>query len=136
MPRAAFLACLALLVSAAAVPAQAAGPLFGTVKRGWVSTSRSGHPLTRVPTNAKQLVASFEWARAPTPGLALTIDWLGPGGELRARWKDRTQKGDRPGTILWTSVARKTLAAAPGTWHVVLKVDGRSRKSLSLAVPR
>src|SRR5262249_46494638 len=116
------LTCLLALACAAAVPAEAAGPRYGTVSRGWISATRSGPALRRMPGKANQLIAHFEWLRVPTPGLPLEIDWVTADGQLRAAWKNRTLRTDRPGTVLWTSIGRKVLGAQPGRWHVELRV--------------
>ena len=130
------IACLLALCALAAAPATAAAPRYGLVQHGWVSVSRTSHSLSRLPVHAKGLVAHFQWQRVPTAGLPLQIGWYAPDGSLRAIWKDRTLKSDRAGTILWTSISRKVLTAAPGRWHVELRVDGRLRGYLRFAVPK
>ena len=129
------LALLALVACVAASPASAATPLYGTISRGWLSVKRSGPATTRLPASAAQLVAQFEWKRAPTAGLPLEIDWKDSKGTLRAVWKSKTLGSDKAGTILWTSVLRKTLVQASGPWHVELRVDGRVRGFLRFTVP-
>jgi hypothetical protein len=129
------LAVLALVLCLPAVPADASTPLYGTISRGWLSVKRSGPPTTRLPATAAQLVAQFQWKHAPSAGLPLEIDWLDSSNTLRAVWKSKTLATDKAGTILWTSVLRKTLLQARGSWHVTLRVDGRTRGFLRFTVP-
>jgi hypothetical protein len=129
------LAVLPLLATFAATAAGAETPRYGTISRGWLSVKRSGPVTTRLPATAAQLVAQFQWKNAPTAGLPLEIDWLDSSNTLRAVWKSKTLATDKAGTILWTSVLRKTLMQAKGSWHVTLRVDGRTRGFLRFTVP-
>jgi hypothetical protein len=130
---AAAVAAAALLVPGAA---EAAGPLKGTVQRGWVAGKQGGAPRSIFPPGTTRLVASFVWLRPPTPGQALTISWIGPDGDLRAIWRNRTIKGDRRGTRIWTSIANETFREVPGRWYVVLRVGGVRRGTLRFVVQR
>jgi hypothetical protein len=129
-------ALLALAVTAGTAAAAPAVPRYGTVDSGWISLTRSGKAITRIPANAPALFATFVWKRAPSTGLPLVIEWRGPTGHLWAIWKSTTLRTDGPGTRLWTSVARKVFAGKPGLWHVRLRVDGRVRGYLGFTVPR
>jgi hypothetical protein len=132
----AFLALLAAAsAAAAATAAGAATPRYGTVSHGWLSVKRSGPATVRLPVGAGQLVAQFQWERAPSSGLPLEIDWKDSSNTLRAVWKSKTLASDKAGTILWTSVLRKTLIQSRGRWHVELLVDGRVRGYLRFTVP-
>jgi hypothetical protein len=125
---------LSILLTCVAT-AGAATPSYGTITRGWLSVKRSGPATTRLPATAAQLVAQFQWKRAPSAGLPLEIDWKDSTNTLRAVWKSKTLASDKAGTILWTSVLRKTLLEAKGSWHVELRVDGRMRGFLHFTVP-
>jgi hypothetical protein len=125
-------AAAALLVPASLAPA--AGPSAGTISRGWMSARQHGAAFTIVPAGTKTLIANFVWKTPPSPGQALAISWVGPNGQRRAVWTNRTLKSDRPGTRLWTSIGRNVFSSASGTWRVKLLVGKKVRGTLTFQV--
>jgi hypothetical protein len=129
-------AVLALLLGAAcALPALAATPLRGTVKRSFTATGVNGRITSTFPAGASHVYASFIWLHAPTPGQKLEIDWFGPTGERVAVWKNRTLKTDTAGTRLYSFISHKTIDTRPGRWRVALMVGGveRAEKTFTVA---
>jgi hypothetical protein len=130
------IAVLALLaVAASSLPAAAATPLRGSVKRSFTATGVNGRITSTFPAAASHVYASFIWERAPTPGQTLEIDWFGPTGERVAVWKNRTLKTDTAGTRLYSFISHKTIQARPGRWRVALTVGGveRAEKTFTVA---
>jgi hypothetical protein len=124
-----------LAVAASVVPASAATPLRGTIKRSFTATGVNGHVTSTFPTTAGHVYASFIWLRAPTAGQKLEIDWYGPTGQRVAVWKNRTLETDTAGTRLYSFISRKTIHSRPGRWRVALLVGGveRGQKTFTVA---
>jgi hypothetical protein len=130
-------AVLALLVAcASALPAAAADPLRGTVKRSFTATGVNGRVTSTFPATAAHIYASFIWLHAPTAGQKLEIDWFGPSGERVAVWRNRTLKTDTAGTRLYSFISRKAIETRPGHWRVELSVGGVERAQQTFTVSK
>jgi hypothetical protein len=127
-------AALATLVPLAIPASGSAKPLLGTVQRGWISRTQPGTPVHSAAARAPALYANFVWRRAPTAGLPLEMQWVGPQGFVRASWKTRTLKTDRPGTRLYSRVTSSVYRATPGVWHVRLLVNDVVRGYLGFRI--
>ena len=125
-----------LALAASALPATAATPLRGTVKRSFTATGVNGRITSTFPAGASHVYASFVWERAPTAGQKLEIDWFGPTGQRVAVWKNRTLATDTAGTRLYSFIGHKTLASRPGRWRVTLTVGGVERAERRFTVAR
>ena len=121
-------------MAASAVPATAATPLKGTIKRSFTSTGVNGRITSTFPAKAAHVYASFVWLRAPTAGQKLEIDWFGPQGTRIAVWKNKTLATDTAGTRLYSFISRKTIANRPGHWRVSLTVGGVERAARTFTV--
>lgn len=125
-----------LLVAIGAVPATAATPLRGTIKRSFTSTGVYGRITSRFPAKAGHVYASFVWLRAPSAGQKLEIDWFGPRGTRIAVWKNRTLATDTAGTRLYSFISHKAIAHRPGHWRVALTVGGVERAAQTFTVAK
>jgi hypothetical protein len=119
-----------------ALPATAASPLHGTVKRGFTANGEFGRIATTFPATTAHIYASFVWLRAPSAGQKLEIDWFGPTGRRIAAWKDRTLASDTAGTRIFSFIPRNTIAKRPGRWRVAIVVGGVERGSLRFTVAK
>jgi hypothetical protein len=125
-----------LLAAASALPATAATPLKGTIKRSFTATAVNGRITSTFPAKAPHVYASFVWLHAPTAGQRLEIDWFGPKGTRVAVWKNRTLATDTAGTRLYSFIGRKTIEHRPGQWRVALTVGGVERAARTFVVQK
>jgi hypothetical protein len=121
--------CMFALVPAFAV-AGAAGSK-GVVDSSWISQTSGGAPLTSIKAaRVKKLYANFVWKTPAKAGQVLAIEWRDPAGVVRARWKDKTLKGDKKGTRLYAWINSGVVKGHPGRWTALLLV-GNSRVGTS-----
>ena len=116
---------LALVVVALAVPAGlAAAPVDGSIDHSTITVkSGSSTPQKVIAARlGRRIYANFYVKRPFKSGLPLKIEWLDPQGNLRARWKDKTQAGDRKGTRLYAFITASIYHGLPGRWSVRLTV--------------
>jgi hypothetical protein len=125
-----------VLLLLVAVPATAAAPLRGTVKRSFTATGENGRITTAFKTTTPQVYASFIWLRAPTAGQRLEIDWFGPRGSRVAEWKNTTLATDTTGTRIYSFIRTTTISTRPGSWRVALLVGGVERAALHFTVAK
>ena len=125
-----------VLLALVAVPAAAATPLRGTVKRSFTATGQNGRITAAFKTTTPQVYASFIWLHAPSAGQRLEIDWFGPKGSRVAEWKNTTLATDTTGTRIYSFIRKPTLAAHPGKWRVALLVGGIQRASMQFTVAK
>jgi hypothetical protein len=125
-----------LLVVLGAVPALAATPLRGTVKKSFTATGENGRVTTAFKTTTPQVYASFIWLHAPTAGQRLEIDWFGPTGSRVAVWKNTTLATDTTGTRIFSFIRATTISKRPGSWRVTLLVGGVERAALHFTVAK
>ncbi|MEO9176684.1 MAG: hypothetical protein ABI317_14310 [Gaiellales bacterium] len=136
MRRASTAVLVLLAFAPGAVPAAAASPLRGTVKRSYTATGENGHITATFKTTTSQVYASFIWLRAPTAGQKLEIDWFGPRGSRVAEWKNSTLATDTTGTRIYSFIRTTTISKRPGRWRVALLVGGVERGALRFTVAK
>jgi hypothetical protein len=125
-----------LLVALSAIPAAAAPPLRGTIKRSFTADGVNGRIQSTFSAKTPHIYASFVWLRAPTAGQKLEIDWFGPLGTRIAVWKNKTLATDTAGTRLYSFISRKTIEHRPGRWRVALTVGGVERAAKTFIVKK
>jgi hypothetical protein len=105
-------------------------PRAGVVKRAWISTTRNGPPVTRLPTTYIQrhrfvMFAHFEFAILPDEGQRVVATWLTP----------KHASGGGAGTCVLGRVTKLTCGYSArgwgkrfilkaGLWTCSLRVDG------------
>jgi hypothetical protein len=116
--------CLLALVPA--LESASAADSKGSIKRSWISTTSGGKPQSQFSAaKVKRLYANFTWKTPATPNQVLAIEWRDPAGALRARWKDKTIKADKPDTRLFAWVGAGLVKGRTGLWRAVLTVGGK-----------
>jgi hypothetical protein len=95
-----------------------ATPPEGVVDSAFIAATGGGPPATVLPGRSQQLWASFHFAVAPRPGLALTAQWLTPGGRPAAPPVGKPRAATVASFIKSPRLER-------GAWQCVLRAGGR-----------
>ncbi len=116
---------LALVIALALPATLAAAPGDGSIARSTITVKNgAGAPQKVIAARlGRRIYANFYIKRPFKSGLPLSIEWLDPQGNLRARWKDRTASGDRTGTRLYAFITTSIYRGLPGRWTVRLTIS-------------
>lgn len=95
------------------------GPQLGKVARAWVSKTRTGPQVKRLPGSSREIWAHFVFVERPAPGLPIQVEFYGPRTKVGVVKKPNTRRIDA--FIRVQSDAR----FVPGRWRVVLTVAGK-----------
>lgn len=89
-----------------------------TVKNG------SGPPQKTISSRlGRTIYANFYIKRPFRIGLPLTIEWIDPNGDVRARWRNKTAKTDVKGTRLYAYVTPALYRNHLGRWTARFSVN-------------
>ena len=115
---------LALVVALAVPSGLVAAPVDGSISRSTITVKNGSSTPQKVIAArlGRRIYANFYVDKPFKSGLALKIEWLDPQGNLRARWKDKTQSGDRKGTRLFAFITAAIYHGLTGRWTVRLTV--------------
>ncbi len=115
---------IALMIALVLPAGLAAAPADGSIDHSTITVKSGSSPSQKVIAArlGRRIYANFFVKRPFKSGLPLKIEWLDPQGNLRARWKDKTQPGDLKGTRLYAFITAAIYHGLPGRWSVRLSV--------------
>jgi len=90
-------------------------------------TAPTGTSLPKQRFSARQptLFGVVRFGRAPKAGRPLVFSFVTPAGKVVARWTTTTRTTDQ---IVWAELRRPFFRVHPGSWRLVVKVDGTVRR--------